>query len=73
MVNRRTFMQRAGSFATAAVVLPVLPSSQARRYKIGLQLFTVNRAMNQDAAGSIQRVAPWAMKKSKPTDWILRR
>ncbi len=57
MVNRRAFLQHAGSFASAALVLPVLSASQARRYKIGLQLFTVNRAMNQDAAGSIERVA----------------
>jgi sugar phosphate isomerase/epimerase len=58
MVNRRTFMKQAGSLASAAMVLPVLPSRQTpRRYKFGLQLFTVNRLMNQDAAGSLQRVA----------------
>jgi len=57
MVNRRTFMQHAGSFASAALALPVLPSLPARRYRVGLQLFTVNRSMNQDAALSIQRVA----------------
>jgi sugar phosphate isomerase/epimerase len=57
MITRRTFMQQAGSFASAALVFPAFPSSEARRYKIGLQLFTVNQAMNQDAAGSLRRVA----------------
>jgi sugar phosphate isomerase/epimerase len=53
MIDRRTFLQQAGSLASAAVVLP---SMQKRRYKIGLQLFTVNRDMNRDPLASLQRV-----------------
>ena len=54
MVDRRTFLKQAGSIASAALVLP---SMQKRRYKIGLQLFTVNRDMNRDPIASLARVA----------------
>jgi len=54
MIDRRTFLQQAGSVASAALVLP---SMQKPRYKIGLQLFTVNRDMNRDPVASLQRVA----------------
>ena len=53
MIDRRTFLQQAGSLASAGVVLP---SMQKPRYKIGLQLFTVNRDMNRDPVASLQRV-----------------
>ena len=53
MIDRRNFLQQAGSLASAALVLP---SMQKPRYKIGLQLFTVNRDMNRDPVASLQRV-----------------
>src|SRR4029453_16800519 len=55
MVNRRTFIQQAGLFASAAVVFPAWKAP--RPYKIGLQLFTLNSAMNRDPLGTLQRVA----------------
>ena len=55
MVDRRTFLKQAGSFASAALVLP--PMQKPARYKIGLQLFTVNRDMNRDPIASLDRVA----------------
>jgi sugar phosphate isomerase/epimerase len=55
MVNRRTFIQQAGLFASGAVVFPAWQAP--RRYKIGLQLFTLNSAMNRDPLGTLQRVA----------------
>jgi sugar phosphate isomerase/epimerase len=55
MVDRRTFLKHAGSLASAAVLLP--PMQSRRRYKIGLELFTVNRDMNQDPIASLQQVA----------------
>jgi sugar phosphate isomerase/epimerase len=55
MPNRRAFLKQAGSLASAAFVLP---SRQApRRYRIGLQLFTLNAAMNRDPVATLQRVA----------------
>ncbi|HUR16986.1 MAG TPA: TIM barrel protein, partial [Candidatus Limnocylindrales bacterium] len=53
MVDRRTFLMQAGSVATSALVLP----SMQKRYKIGLELFTVNRDMNRDPLASLKRVA----------------
>ena len=54
MIDRRTFLEQAGSLASAALVRP---SMQKPRYKIGLQLFTVNRDMNRDPVASLHRVA----------------
>jgi sugar phosphate isomerase/epimerase len=55
MVDRRMFLKQAGSLASAALVLPSM--QKPRRYKIGLELFTVNRDMNRDPIGSLKRVA----------------
>ncbi len=54
MIDRRTFMQQAGAFASAALVLP---ASQPRRYKLGLQLFTLRAALARDVEGTLKRVA----------------
>ena len=54
-MNRRTFIQQAGTFAAGAFVAPVF---QARpRYKMGLQLYTMRAAMAADPAGTLKRVA----------------
>jgi sugar phosphate isomerase/epimerase len=53
MISRRRFMKRAGTFASAALVLPL----QRQRYKLGLQLFTVRAAMRQDLDGTLKRIA----------------
>ena len=55
MIDRRTFMKQAGAVASAAFVAQ--PPQTPRRYKIGLQLFTLNPAMNRDPIGTLQRVA----------------
>ena len=55
MINRRTFIQQAGAFASAAVVFPA-PQPQ-RRYKMGLQLYTVRAPMRADVDGTLKRVA----------------
>ena len=55
MVHRRTFLKQAGSLASGALILPVM--QKPRRYKIGLELFTVNRDMNRDPIASLKRVA----------------
>jgi sugar phosphate isomerase/epimerase len=55
MMNRRTFLQQAGAFASAAIVLPV--SQARRRYKLGLQLYTMRAAMRGDVDGTLKRVA----------------
>jgi sugar phosphate isomerase/epimerase len=55
MISRRTFMQQAGALASAALVFPV--SQPRRRYKLGLQLFTMRAAMARDLEGTLKRVA----------------
>jgi sugar phosphate isomerase/epimerase len=55
MMSRRTFMQRAGGIASAALAFPV--PQPRRRYKLGLQLFTLRAAMARDVEGTLQRVA----------------
>lgn len=53
MITRRRFMQQAGALASAAFVLP----QQRRRYKLGLQLYTVRAAMRQDLDATLKRIA----------------
>src|SRR5688572_12137183 len=53
MISRRRFMKHAGSFAAGALVLP----QQSRRYKMGLQLYTVRAALRQDLDGTLKRIA----------------
>ncbi len=55
MITRRTFLQRAGASASAALVFPV--AQPRRRYKLGLQLFTLRAAMAQDVEGTLKRIA----------------
>ena len=47
MISRRRFLAEAGALASAAFVLP-----QPRRYKLGLQLYTVRAAMRRDVNGT---------------------
>ena len=54
-ITRRTFLHHAGAFASAAVVLPV--AQPGRRYKLGLQLFTMRAAMARDVEGTLKRIA----------------
>jgi sugar phosphate isomerase/epimerase len=55
MISRRSFIQRAGAFASAAFSWPV---SQTRpRYKLGLQLYTMRAAMARNVDDTLTRVA----------------
>ena len=55
MISRRRFFHQAGAFAAAAVVLP--QAQPRRRYKMGLQLYTVRAAMARDLDDTLKRVA----------------
>jgi len=55
MISRRTFVQQAGAFASAALVLPALQPRP--RYKLGLQLFTMRAAMARDVEDTLKRIA----------------
>jgi sugar phosphate isomerase/epimerase len=54
MISRRTFMQQAGAFASAAALFPF---QQRPRYKMGLQLFTVRAALAKDVEGTLKYIA----------------
>jgi sugar phosphate isomerase/epimerase len=54
-MNRRTFIQQAGTFAAGAFVAPVFQPRP--RYKMGLQLYTMRAAMAADPAGTLKRLA----------------
>jgi sugar phosphate isomerase/epimerase len=54
MTSRRTFMQQAGAFASAAALAPPSPPA---RYKLGVQLFTLRAALSTDVEGTLKRVA----------------
>jgi sugar phosphate isomerase/epimerase len=54
MISRRTFVRQAGA-AASGLAFPVLPAR--RRYKLGLQLFTMRAAMARDVEGTLERVA----------------
>ena len=52
-MDRRTFIQ--GAVASAALALPM--SQPLRRYKMGLQLYTMRAAMARDVAGTLSRIS----------------
>ena len=55
MTTRRTFLQQAGAFASAALVFPI--EQPGPRYKLGLQLYTMRAALSRDVEGTLKRVA----------------
>jgi len=55
MITRRSFLQQTGALASAALASPV--SQPRRRYKLGLQLYTLRAAMRQDVEGTLKRIA----------------
>jgi sugar phosphate isomerase/epimerase len=55
MISRRTFIQQAGAFASAPLLSAA--AQPRRRYKLGLQLFTMRAAMRSDVEGTLKRVA----------------
>ena len=59
-MSRRLFIQRAGAIASGAFASGALTADAAqppRRYKLGLQLFTVRAPMRQDVDGTLKRIA----------------
>jgi sugar phosphate isomerase/epimerase len=54
-IGRRPFLQQAGAFAASTLVAP--PAAPRKRYKLGLQLFTLRAAMAADVEGTLKRAA----------------
>src|SRR5688572_25505834 len=57
-VNRRDFIRYSGSLLTASsCMFPDFAEAKARKYKMGLQLFTVRDALARDLTGTIKTIA----------------
>ncbi|HET9506093.1 MAG TPA: sugar phosphate isomerase/epimerase [Hymenobacter sp.] len=56
MASRRAFVKSAALLSAGALVSPALLAAPAKKY-IGLQLYTVRDAMQQDPAGTLAKVA----------------
>lgn len=56
--SRRDFLKQAGLLSTAIVLAPgcVAEGEQKSKYKMGLQLFSINDAMNEDPLGTLEKV-----------------
>jgi sugar phosphate isomerase/epimerase len=55
MISRRTFLQQGAAFAAGTAAIRA--SMQRKRYKMGLQLFTMRAAMREDVNGTLKRIA----------------
>ena len=55
MMTRRSFIQQAAAVAATAGAFPA--SAQGKRYKMGLQLFTIRAPLREDVGGTLKRVA----------------
>jgi sugar phosphate isomerase/epimerase len=57
-MNRRNFIHQTGALLSASLVaVPSITLAAARKYKMGLQLFTVRRAMASDLTGTLKTIA----------------
>ena len=57
-INRRDFIRQTGVLLSASMVTAQFATAaEAKRYKMGLQLFTVRRPMAADAAGTLKTIS----------------
>lgn len=58
MINRRNFIKQSGVLMSAAGIgMSGFTFPKAKKYKMGLQLFTVRDAMAEDAKGALKKIA----------------
>ena len=68
MTSRRRFLRDAGALTVGGLVLPQFSQAEnlfslATSYPIGIQLFTLFRAMNDDPKGTLEKVAAVGYKE----------
>jgi len=61
MTNRRTFIKNASLLAATAVVAPSFLLK--KKYKLGLQLFSIREAMGRDLNGTLKQVAAFGYEE----------
>lgn len=63
MSNRRHFLKQAGIVTAAAWANPTWAIPPAFNYKLGLQLYSLNNEMKQDAKGVLKQVASFGYRE----------
>ncbi|HMG91644.1 MAG TPA: hypothetical protein VK589_16415, partial [Chryseolinea sp.] len=61
MTNRRTFIKHAGLLATASLVAPSFLIK--KKYKLGLQLYSIREAMARDLKATLKQVAAYGYEE----------
>jgi sugar phosphate isomerase/epimerase len=61
MTNRRTFIKHAGFLATASLIAPSFLIK--KKYKLGLQLYSIREAMARDLKGTLKQVAAFGYEE----------
>jgi sugar phosphate isomerase/epimerase len=61
MTNRRTFIKKAGLLAATAVIAPSFLLK--KKYKLGLQLFSIREAMARDLKDTLKQVAAFGYEE----------
>ncbi len=61
MITRRTFIKQSSLLATAAIAAPRLFTKEP--FKLGLQLYTLNKEMKTDLRGTLQKVASFGYQE----------
>jgi sugar phosphate isomerase/epimerase len=56
-LSRRKFLARSAALASSTFVAAVTHAAPAPKYKMGLQLFTLNSIIGRDVTGTLKRVA----------------
>src|SRR6267378_4334594 len=57
-INRRNFiLQSTALVSTSLVTFPNFAKTSARKYKMGLQLFTVREPLAKDVTGTVKKIA----------------
>ena len=57
-ISRRAFINKTGALVAATLVAPgAISHAQQKKYKMGLQLFTIRDAMAKDVKGTLSKVA----------------
>src|SRR5882672_7277613 len=61
MTSRRTFLKQSGVFASALMFTPNLLVKTP--FKLGLQLYTIREAMEQDVAGTLKKISSYGYQE----------
>lgn len=64
-MNRRDFLKTSAAISTSAMALSSFAGNAAKKYKMGLQLFTIRAPMAKDPKGTLKQVAALGFEDSE--------